>query len=156
MVALAYPEVQTHAPLMGDEPEVKDKFSPELRELLELMGARVTALRDERGLTWASLSWRAEMHETLLRRWASAKTEPRVGGLVQLAKALTTSTDYLLGLTDDPTPASLRGGGDGSVSTPRGTPERRQGPPADELGPIGREPGTRASTPGVPRRRSSD
>lgn len=154
MVALAYPEVQTHAPRMGDDQEVKDKFSPELRELLELMGARVTALRDERGLTWASLSWRAEMHETLLRRWASAKTEPRVGGIVQLAKALGTSTDYLLGMTDDPVPAPLRGVG--VASTPPGAPERRQGPPADELGPIGREPGTPASTPGVPRRRSSD
>ena len=48
-------------------PVATDKFDPALRSLLVTMGERMDERRQALGLTWASLSWRAEMHEKIGR-----------------------------------------------------------------------------------------
>lgn len=69
-----------------------------------MFGNRLKQRRTKLGHTQESV---AEMLGTDARRiWAyeSGKTKPNGEVIAELARYLDTSTDYLLGLTDDPTP----------------------------------------------------
>lgn len=65
-----------------------------LRELRERKGLSLDALAEMLGSSGAKDIWRYE----------TGKTEPGGEKVRQLALALETSADYLLGLTDDPEP----------------------------------------------------
>ena len=66
---------------------------------------RLRALREARGLRQATLARLAGVSPALISRMEDG-SRPRAAGpvLERLAVALGTSTDYLLGLTDDPRP----------------------------------------------------
>jgi plasmid maintenance system antidote protein VapI len=86
------------------------EMSPEKRALLEKFGERVKASRLERlkltqqelaDLMHAPRTWVSDL-ENAGQRGIAAET------VVRFAKALGVSTDYLLGLTDDPTPPARK------------------------------------------------
>lgn len=64
---------------------------------------------NKRNMTQADLASKCpNVSEATLTAWIHGdkngrRTEPKVGGIVEVAKALNVSTDYLLGLTKDPT-----------------------------------------------------
>jgi len=66
---------------------------------------RLVALRDRRKLTNRKISEELVINENTVGRWVRGETQPNSLHLSQLAEALDTSVDYLLGNTDDPTPA---------------------------------------------------
>lgn len=70
-----------------------------------LFRERLRALREARGLRQAALARLAGVSPALISRMEDG-SRPRAAGpvLERLAVALGTSTDYLLGLTDDPRP----------------------------------------------------
>jgi transcriptional regulator with XRE-family HTH domain len=86
------------------------EMSPEKRALLDMFGARVKAIRQDRmKVTQQELA--DLMHAP--RTWVSDLENGGQRGIAfetvaRFAKALEVSADYLLGLTDDPTPALRR------------------------------------------------
>jgi transcriptional regulator with XRE-family HTH domain len=72
------------------------------RTLREIVGERVTLLRRRKGLTQPELAHQAGMGITTLNRVENAHASMTMEKVVALAKILGTSTDYLLGLSDDP------------------------------------------------------
>ncbi|HEY77161.1 MAG TPA: helix-turn-helix transcriptional regulator [Thermoflexia bacterium] len=73
-------------------------------------GRRLRALRKARGLSVGDLSTASGISPRHIWRLESGgRSDLRAATLIRLALALRTSTDYLLGLTDDP------GGGDESA-----------------------------------------
>ena len=72
------------------------------RTLREIVGERVTLLRRRKGLTQPELANRTGMGITTLNRVENAHASMTMEKVVALAKILGTSTDYLLGLSDDP------------------------------------------------------
>ena len=77
-----------------------------LDTIRKMLGERIAESRKKLGLTQAELG--AGMGERYDQKAVSAVECGRSGlkldGLVNVAKMLTVSIDYLLGLTDDPTP----------------------------------------------------
>jgi len=69
-----------------------------------MIGARLKQLRIIRGLTQQDLSERANIAQRNITRYENNESDPNGETLYRIAVALDTSTDYLLGLTDDPTP----------------------------------------------------
>lgn len=61
-------------------------------------------LLDEQGRKQVWLAKKADLSENSLQRILDDKGNPSATKLADLAVALEVSTDYLLGLTDDPTP----------------------------------------------------
>lgn len=73
---------------------------------IDMLGARLKIARTRGGHTQSSL---AEMMNTDARqiwRWENGETSPSADVIVRIAQTLSVSADYLLGLTDDPTPAT--------------------------------------------------
>lgn len=72
---------------------------------MESFGERVLAIRNERGWTRRELARRSGLHEVHLAK-VEVGERKRVESetLIALAQAFGVSTDYLLGLTDDPRP----------------------------------------------------
>ena len=73
--------------------------------MVGVIATRITALRQARGLTQGRLGFLAGLTRTALWRIEQDR-RPGLQAVVvgRLAVALHTSADYLLGLTDDPTP----------------------------------------------------
>jgi transcriptional regulator with XRE-family HTH domain len=71
------------------------------------LGARVKALRRERGLSQGKLARIAGLNDTHISRIENNE-RPGVQAIAvaRIARALDTSADYLLGLSNDPTPSS--------------------------------------------------
>lgn len=73
-----------------------------------MLGERMTAARRAAGLKQVDLA--AEMGDrydhTVISAVENGRSSLRLGGLTRAARALDVSADYLLGLTDDPTPAA--------------------------------------------------
>lgn len=65
-------------------------------------GERLKETRDMKGLTQRELASIAGMNEVQLSRYENSKMEPALSTLENLARKLDVSTDYLLGLTNDP------------------------------------------------------
>ena len=72
---------------------------------MEHFGARVKTARGTHGWTRRELAARARLHEQHLAKVERGQRY-RIEGdtIVKLAEALGVSADYLVGLTDDPTP----------------------------------------------------
>lgn len=64
-----------------------------LKGLLERSGHNSTSLAEILGVS-----------ERQIRRWVNGESDPSGELVASIARALNTSTDYLLGLSDDPSP----------------------------------------------------
>ena len=67
---------------------------------------RIRELRKQRGLTQNKLAELIGADSNLISRWETGKSKPISLYVQKLAQALGTSTDYLLGDTDDSSPVS--------------------------------------------------
>lgn len=65
---------------------------------------RLRDLRDDADKTQKEIADYLNMHRSVYRRYESGERELPVWALVKLADYYHTSTDYLLGRTNDPTP----------------------------------------------------
>lgn len=64
---------------------------------------RIRDLREDHDKTQQEIADVLNMHRSVYRRYESGERETPVWVIVKLAKYYHVSTDYLLGLTDDPT-----------------------------------------------------
>lgn len=69
----------------------------------KLQGHRVKRLREARGLSQDELGQLLGVDGRQIVRYEKPNANPNSLAIVQLATALNSSADYLLGLTDDPT-----------------------------------------------------
>ena len=58
-------------------------------------------IREKRGITQIRLSTEVEVSQEAISAYESGRALPSVETLIKMAKYLNTSTDYLLGLTDN-------------------------------------------------------
>ncbi len=65
---------------------------------------RLQDYRVKRGYTQETFAAELGIEKKQISRWETGSTIPGSDKLAQIAKVLRVSTDYLLGLTDDPTP----------------------------------------------------
>jgi transcriptional regulator with XRE-family HTH domain len=72
------------------------------RTLREIVGERIVLLRRRKGWTQLELAQQAGLGITTLNRLENAHASMTMEKVVALARTLGTSTDYLLGLSDDP------------------------------------------------------
>jgi transcriptional regulator with XRE-family HTH domain len=70
---------------------------------------RLKELRERSGHTQESLAELLGKDIKQVWRWESGKADPSADALVDLAQALKVSTDYLLGISDNPTPNNQSG-----------------------------------------------
>jgi len=75
-----------------------------------MRGERLKRIREESHLTQDELAEVLGVGVLQINRYENGKTEPNGDMVAAIAKALHISSDYLLGLTDDPTPLTLSGG----------------------------------------------
>jgi transcriptional regulator with XRE-family HTH domain len=78
--------------------------------LKQLVGERVASRRHHQGLTHEALSAKAHVAVVTLSRIEHGHFVPSIETLRALAVALHTTTDYLLGLSDTPTPPRRKPG----------------------------------------------
>jgi transcriptional regulator with XRE-family HTH domain len=78
------------------------------RNLRHIVGERIALLRRRHGLTQPELAQQAGMGTTTLNRIENAHASMTMEKVAAIARALETSTDYLLGLTDDSRPPRRR------------------------------------------------
>lgn len=69
-------------------------------------GNRLRTIRNLRGLTQQELAERAGVNQQAIARYEKNITEATDGALTSIARALNITSDYLLGLSDLPTPVS--------------------------------------------------
>lgn len=65
---------------------------------------RIKELRKKRKITQIRLSTEIEVSQETISAYENGKAEPKLDKLVKIADFLNTSTDYLLGRTDDDSP----------------------------------------------------
>ena len=65
---------------------------------------RLRDMREDHDLTQAALAEKLEMHPIQYGRYERGVRDIPTDVLIKLAELYKTSTDYLLGLTDDPAP----------------------------------------------------
>ena len=65
---------------------------------------RIRELREDHALTQAAAAERLHLQRSVYRRYETGEREIPVWALLALAELYRTSTDYLLGRTDDPAP----------------------------------------------------
>ncbi len=70
------------------------------------LAERVAAARTRAGLAQADLAAVLNRDRSTITKVEAGRRGLLVGGLAKIAETLSVSTDYLLGLTDDPTPAA--------------------------------------------------
>lgn len=63
---------------------------------------RLRDLREDNDKTQQQIADMLNMHRSVYRRYESGEREIRVWAVIKLADYYRVSTDYLLGLTDDP------------------------------------------------------
>jgi transcriptional regulator with XRE-family HTH domain len=73
---------------------------------MPLRSDRVQRLQREKELTNRYIANVIGVNENTVSRWVSGKRQPGVLSLNQLAALLEVSIEYLMGITDDPTPPS--------------------------------------------------
>ncbi len=77
------------------------------RSLREVVGERIVLLRRRKGLTQPELAQRTGMGITTLNRLENAHQSMSIEKVVALAQVLGCTSDYLLGLSDDPKSESM-------------------------------------------------
>jgi transcriptional regulator with XRE-family HTH domain len=69
-------------------------------------GKRLRQIREERGLTRDELAEKVDIGPMQIMRYELGQSDTTGDSLARIAKALGISTDYLLGLVDEPAPQS--------------------------------------------------
>lgn len=69
---------------------------------------RIKDLREDNDRTQLEVAAYLNMHRSVYRRYEKGEREIPVWAIIKLAEYYHTSTDYLLGRTDDPAPAKSR------------------------------------------------
>ena len=77
------------------------------------MAERLREVRDRRGYNQTGMALLADVAQTTWSIWED-KPPQQFTSLRKLAEGLEVSADYLLGITDDPTPPAKRGKGPSS------------------------------------------
>jgi transcriptional regulator with XRE-family HTH domain len=72
-----------------------------------LNGDRLRTLRESKGYTHQELAYLLEISIGQIWRYEAGKTDPSGDVLARMSRVLGTTTDYLLGLTDDSIPSNL-------------------------------------------------
>lgn len=72
------------------------------------LGQRIKKLREGKGLSQGELGKLVNVGNTTISQWENDKRTPDLATLDKLANVLKTSSDYLLGRTDDPSPTNAR------------------------------------------------
>ena len=67
-----------------------------------MVGGRIKALREELGKSQEELAHDVGMHANTVARWERGELTPRGTSLAKIARALNTTSAYLLEETDDP------------------------------------------------------
>ena len=80
------------------------------------MGERVRILRKKNGLSQAQLGAKIGAEANTVSRWEKDKIEASHSYVVKLANALNTTTDYLLGRTEDMSVSVIANDTDTSIS----------------------------------------
>lgn len=83
------------------------------------LGKRIVDMRKRMGYTQADLATRMRVTTPTISGYETGQADPKSGGLVQLARILSCSTDYLLGLTSNPNPTAASPISDDSFETAR-------------------------------------
>ncbi len=65
---------------------------------------RIKEVRKEKGITQEKIANMIGMNQTQYSRYERGENEIKVNVLIDICKALKVSADYILELTDDPTP----------------------------------------------------
>ena len=73
---------------------------------MNIFGERIKKLRKENNLTQDYVSERLKISHASISQYESGDREPSFELLVAFALLFNTSTDYLLGLTDNPSPTT--------------------------------------------------
>lgn len=69
-------------------------------------GQRLKLLRIRRGWEVADIAEKVGIHRSTFAGYETQEKFPPIDKLSKISKCLNTSTDYLIGLTDDPTPVN--------------------------------------------------
>lgn len=69
-----------------------------------MVGIRLKAMRERAGLTQEDLGARLGVAGQQVSRWEREENVPGSDKLAEMARIFATSSDYLLGLTDSPSP----------------------------------------------------
>lgn len=72
-----------------------------------MIGVRIKSLRTQKHHTQASLAELLGTDARQIWRWENEESIPSGDVIGKIAVALEASSDYILGLTDDPTPVSM-------------------------------------------------
>ena len=75
---------------------------------MNVFAERLKKLRESKGYSQKELGTISGVDASLISRYEQGERTPTVDNLTSLAKALETTTDYLLGLTDNPLPCSKK------------------------------------------------
>lgn len=75
-----------------------------------MIGERLKLIRQQLGHTQESLSELLETNVHQIWRYENNQTKPDGDVVAHIAKTLNVSADFMLGLTDDPTPIHLSSG----------------------------------------------
>lgn len=70
--------------------------------MAQLQGERLRKLRDDASYTQEELAEKLRVHPRQIHRYESGATDPNGEIVARIAKVFGVTTDYLLGLTDDP------------------------------------------------------
>ena len=72
-------------------------------EVIAMLIQRIRDLREDSDKTQQEIADYLNMHRSVYRRYESGEREIPVWALIKLAEIYKTSTDYILGLTNNPT-----------------------------------------------------
>ena len=70
---------------------------------MEVFSERIKSLRAERGLSQKEIANSIGISESAYQRYEQPTREPTLGKIIKIADYYDVSTDFLLGLSDDPT-----------------------------------------------------
>ncbi len=73
---------------------------------INLRGDRIVQLRKSMGMSQYTLADHLSISQNQVSRYENNQVNPSVDTLTDMARTLNTSTDYLLGMTDNPAPAT--------------------------------------------------
>jgi transcriptional regulator with XRE-family HTH domain len=83
---------------------------------MTLLGARIRSLREDLDLDVGQLAYKAQIHRSTIHKIENGD-RPNTSGVIlsTIADALNTTTDYLLGRTNDPSPQTRPAGVDSGI-----------------------------------------